>query len=65
MCKMLTLTPPGKAYRQALPYNIWAKDFTGDHDPETTYREMGKVLDKLIRAIKKHYGDFHYISGGG
>lgn len=59
--KMFTFTCPGADYRKYLPDNPFTHDYTGDHDPETVYRIMAKEFDKLIRAMRKKYGNFMYL----
>lgn len=46
--KLLTLTCPGKEYRNA-------------KSPKEAYADMARSFDKLIRALKKKHGTFHYF----
>lgn len=46
--KLLTLTCPGKDYRST-------------RTPREAYTEMARCFDKLIRALKKKHGAFHYF----
>jgi len=46
--KFLTLTAPGREYRNT-------------HSPEEAYKEMQDHFHKLIRALKKYFGDFMYL----
>ena len=46
--KLLTLTCPGKVYRDS-------------KTPREAYADMTKCFDKLMRALKKNFGAFHYF----
>lgn len=53
--KFLTLTFPGQARRDALIAEF------GDDAPKAAYEEMSIAFHKLIRALKKRFGEFHYL----
>jgi hypothetical protein len=46
--KFLTLTYPGRLYRE-------------NKEPAEMYNEMAVAFHKMIRALKKRYGNFHYF----